>query len=167
MPEIEFDWLVEQGWLVSRKFHPTGGLNFEVTNGLTTITLYRPKDRSLVFLTTYSLSERQLIRLLALNRSQYLDLIWKLKTLIMSNGFILELLPRGAELNAIRIGTQIWEPDINKNNVLSITLRMLNFPELIHAFLESQLSVIVSWELESFKALVQPPGDKPTVWVIP
>lgn len=167
MADTEFDWLVEQGWIVSRKFHPRGELNVDINNGHTIMSLYRPMDQSLVFMTTYSLSERQLIRLLALNRSQYLELIWKLKTLVMSDGFILNLFPRGAELYTIRIAMQIWEPDITKNKVLSNVLRMLNFPELIHAFIESQLIVIAPWELESFRALVQPPGDKPTVRVIP
>lgn len=167
MADTEYDWLVEQGWIVSRKFHPRGDLNVDISNGHTIISLYRPLDQSLVFMTTYSLSERQLIRLLALNRSQYLDLIWKLKTLVMSEGFVIDLLPRGAELCSIRIAMQIWEPDTTKNNVLRNALRMLNFPELIHAFLESQLSVIAPWELESFGALVQPPGDKPTMRVIP
>ena len=117
--------------------------------------------------TSYSLSEVQLIRLLELDRTQYLDLIWKLKVVVKSGGFMLELLPRGAELTHVRVATQLWEPAITKNEVLRSALRMLGLSELVHAVLESRLSVIAPWELESTRALVAPPGDKPVVRLIP
>jgi hypothetical protein len=159
--------MAEQGWGVSSQFHPQRGLHLEVTDGRSTIWLYRPKDRSLVIHTSYSLSERQLIRLFELDRAQYLDLIWKLKTVVKSGGFVLELLPHGAELTHVRAAVQLWEPAISKNSVLRDALRMLGLPELIHAVLESRLSVIAPWELESPRALVSPPGDKPIVRLIP
>ena len=161
------EWVIEQGWSVSSEFHPIGGVHLEVTNGQRAIWLYRPKDRSLVIHTVYQLSERQFVRLLELDRAQYLDLIWQLKTVVMTGGFVLQLLPHGAELTHVRAAVQLWEPAITKNNVLKDALRMLGLPELIHATLESRLSAIAPWELESTRALAASPGDKPVLRLIP
>lgn len=160
-------WLIEQGWEVSPRFHPQQGLHLEVAHGLSTIWLYRPNSQSLVIHTSCSLSERQLIRLLELTRAQYLDLIWKLKTVVKTGGFTLHLLPHGAELTHIQAAVQLWEPGITMNEVLKDCMRLLGLPDLIHAVLESRLSVIAPWELESTRALVAPPGDKPVVRLIP
>lgn len=168
-PEIDpvVGWLAEQGWRVSSQFHPQQGLHLEVSDGHTIIWLYRPKGGSLVIHTSYDLSERQLIRLLEMDRAQYLDLIWKLKMVVLSGGFVLQLLPHGAELTHVRAAVQLWEPGITKDNVLKNALRMLGLRELVHAVLESRLSEIAPWELESIRALVAPPGDKPVLRLIP
>lgn len=165
--ELFGEWLSEQGWCTSREFHPLGGLHLRVTNGRSVIWLYRPKDQSLVIRTTYSLSERQLVRLLELDRAGYLNLTWSIKVGALSAGLVIELLPHGAELTDVTATIQLWEPAITKHNVLTSSLRMLQFQEFFHAILESHLSSIASWEVESLRALVPPPGDKPVLRVVP
>lgn len=157
-----FSWLSEQGWKVQRVFHPADDISFVVT-AESTFRLYRPRDGSLVFLTNYHLSPRQLLRLVQLTWQEYLDLIWELRSTLFSDGFYFHLRPSGCELRFVEIGLQLWEPALTKNTVLQSCLRVSDIPALLHSLLEKHLSAVETWKPESEQALVKPPGDKPIV----
>lgn len=158
-------WLRDQGWKISNRFHPKGGIHFEVESQESTETfhLYSPQDGSLVFVTDYNLSPRQIWRLTRLEWHEYLDLVWELRRALFSEHFYHRLNPAGCELRQVRAGRQLWDPEITKNEVLQTSVRMLDLHRYLHSLLESHLSTVEPWELESNKARPPPPGDRPTV----